>query len=76
MKIFQKKGILSKAIERDAKNMKKILEDIKTNTYERFYLFYGEEKWTKSTYQDQSGLCYHDHFDMDSNGKKKEYGIS
>ena len=24
--------------------MKKILEDIKTNTYERFYLFYGEEK--------------------------------
>ena len=30
-----------------------------------------EEKWTKSTYQDQSGLCYHDHFDMDSNGKKK-----
>ena len=36
LKIFQKKGILSKAIERDAKNMKKILEDIKTNTYERF----------------------------------------
>ena len=25
--------------------MKKILEDIKTNTYERFYLFYGEEKY-------------------------------
>ena len=45
MKIFKKKGILSKAIERDAKNMKKILEDIKTNTYERFYLFYGEEKY-------------------------------
>lgn len=35
-----------------------------------------EEKWTKSTYQDQSGLCYHDHFDMDSNGKKKKSGIS
>mgnify|MGYP000001643192 FL=1 len=35
-----------------------------------------EEKWTKSTYQDQPGLCYHDHFDMDSNGKKKESGIS
>ena len=35
-----------------------------------------ERKWTKSTYQDQSGLCYHDHFDMDSNGKKKESGIS
>ena len=33
-----------------------------------------EEKWTKSTYQDQSGLCYHDHFDMDSNGKQKESG--
>ena len=29
-----------------------------------------EEKWTKSTYQDQSGLFHHDHFDMDSNGKK------
>ena len=35
-----------------------------------------EEKWTKSTYQDQSGLCYHDHFVMDPNGKKKESGIS
>lgn len=44
MKIFKKKGILSKAIERDAKNMKKILEDIKTNTYERFYLFYRGRK--------------------------------
>ena len=43
MKIFQKKGILSKAIERDAKNMKKILEDIKTNTYERFYLSTGKK---------------------------------
>ena len=45
------------------------------------FLFYDrivdmEEKWTKSTYQDQPGLCYHDHFDMDSNGKKKESGIS
>lgn len=35
-----------------------------------------EEKWTKSTYQDQSGLCHHDHLDMDSNGKKKESGFS
>ena len=35
-----------------------------------------EEKWTKSTYQDQSGLCHQDHFDMDSNGKKKESGFS
>ena len=53
MKIFQKKGILSKAIERDAKNMKKILEDIKTNTYERFYLFYGEEKYMISQMKNQ-----------------------
>ena len=48
-----KKGILSKAIERDAKNMKKILEDIKTNTYERFYLFYGEEKYMISQMKNQ-----------------------
>ena len=53
MKIFQKKGILSKAIERDAKNMKKIFEDIKTNTYERFYLFYGEEKYMISQMKNQ-----------------------
>ena len=53
MKIFKKKGILSKAIERDAKNMKKILEDIKTNTYERFYLFYGEEKYMISQMKNQ-----------------------
>lgn len=50
---LQKKGILSKAIERDAKNMKKILEDIKTNTYERFYLFYGEEKYMISQMKNQ-----------------------
>ena len=36
-----------------------------------------EEKMDKNRHnQDQSGLCYHDHFDMDSNGKKKESGIS
>ena len=40
---LQKKGILSKAIERDAKNMKKILEDIKTNTYERFIYSTGKK---------------------------------
>ena len=34
-------------------NMKKILEDIKTNTYERFYLFYGEEKYMISQMKNQ-----------------------
>ena len=33
--------------------MKKILEDIKTNTYERFYLFYGEEKYMISQMKNQ-----------------------
>ena len=33
--------------------MKKILEDIKTNTYERFYLFYGEEKYMISKMKNQ-----------------------
>ena len=44
-----------------------------------FYFMMGLWIWKKMDkidISDQSGLCYHDHFDMDSNGKKKESGIS
>lgn len=39
--------------KKDEKKMKKILEDIKTNTYQRFYLFYGEEKYMISQMKNQ-----------------------
>ena len=42
-----------KSQRKRCKNMKKILEDIKTNTYERFYLFYGEEKYMISQMKNQ-----------------------
>ena len=42
-----------KSQRKRSKNMKKILEDIKTNTYERFYLFYGEEKYMISQMKNQ-----------------------
>lgn len=35
------------------KEIKKISEDIKTNTYERFYLFHGEEKYMISQMKNQ-----------------------
>ena len=35
------------------REIKKISEDIKTNTFEQFYLFYGEEKYMILQMKDQ-----------------------
>lgn len=50
---LKKTGYTIKSQKKGRKKMKKILEDIKTNTYERFYLFYGEEKYMISQMRKQ-----------------------